>query len=59
MTPQEYKDWIYPITEQIYISYYDYLICPDTDHLIQEYKDRRALVHIDDEGKSTFIKLIV
>jgi hypothetical protein len=65
MTPKEFKELIRPVAEQVlqetwdknaFITYYDERICPDTDTLVQEYKDHSELVRIDDQGKAIIIK---
>jgi len=40
-----------------YITYYSEELCPDTDHMIHEYADRKELVKIMEDG-SQFIRLI-
>jgi|GEM_PF-1107575 len=65
MTQQEFKELIRPVAEQVlqetwekdaFITYYDEKICPDTDTLVQEYKDHSELVRIDGQGKAMIIK---
>lgn len=41
-----------------YFTYYDREICPDTDHMINEYQDRKELVRIDEKGNAHFIKTL-
>jgi len=65
MTPDEFKELIRPVAEQVlqetwdkdtFITYYDEKVCPDTDTLVQEYKDHSELVRINDQGKAVIIK---
>ncbi|MES2063444.1 MAG: hypothetical protein V4456_16065 [Bacteroidota bacterium] len=65
MTPTEFKDLIRPVADEVlqetweknaFITYYDQNICPDTDTMIQEYKDHKELVRIDEQGNAVVIK---
>ena len=65
MTPEEFKELIRPVADQVlqetwdknaFITYYDEKICPDTNTLVQEYKDHSELVRIHDQGKAIIIK---
>lgn len=41
-----------------YITYYDAAICPDTQHMIHEYRDRKELVGIDPSGAVCLVKTL-
>ncbi|MGY4540047.1 hypothetical protein ACVW0P_004489 [Mucilaginibacter sp. UYNi724] len=41
-----------------YFSYYDRLICPTSAHTIHEYRDRKELMSIDENGKEHFVKTL-
>jgi len=65
MTPEELKKHLRPIADKVlqetwdkncFITYWDEKVCPSLDILVHEYKDRKELARIDDEGNVTFIK---
>lgn len=41
-----------------YITYYDQQVCPDTTYVVREYKDRKELVQVDNEGTARFVKTL-
>lgn len=41
-----------------YISYYDQAVCPGTDFVIREYKDRKELVLLGDSGVAKLIRVL-
>lgn len=41
-----------------YLIYHDDDICPDDDHAIREYSDRKELVKLDQNGKASLIKIL-
>ena len=41
-----------------YLTYYDDTICPDTSYMVHEYRDRKELVQIDEQGKANFVKYL-
>ena len=34
-----------------YISYYDEAVCPDTSFVVREYRDRKELVQLNEQGE--------
>ncbi len=65
MTQTEFKELIRPVADEVlkdtweknaFITYYDENICPDTDTMIQEYKDHKELVRIDEQGNAVVIR---
>lgn len=41
-----------------YISYFDETLCPDTDHVIREYQDRKELIRLNETGSAELIKIL-
>jgi len=41
-----------------YLTYYDPLNCPSTAHAVHEYRDRKELMWIDNDGKEHFVKTL-
>lgn len=41
-----------------YLTYFDKDVCPDTDHMVHEYRDRKELVRIDSEGVAHLVKFL-
>jgi hypothetical protein len=41
-----------------YLTYFDKAVCPDTDYMVHEYRDRKELVRIDDKGTAHLIKIL-
>jgi len=41
-----------------YITYFDKSVCPDTNYMVHEYRDRKELVLIDDNGKAHLVKIL-
>lgn len=41
-----------------YITYYDEAVCPSTDYMVHEFRDRKQLVKLDKNGKAHLIKLL-
>lgn len=41
-----------------YITYHDPVLCPTDDHMIHEYRDRKELVKLDDNGKASLVKIV-
>lgn len=41
-----------------YITYFDKTICPDTSHMVHEYRERKELVWVDNEGVAHFLKTL-
>jgi hypothetical protein len=41
-----------------YITYFDATLCPDEKHMIHEYRDRKELVFIGQDGVSHFVKTL-
>lgn len=39
-----------------YITYFDETLCPDENHMIHEFRDKKELVLIDENGKAHFVK---
>jgi hypothetical protein len=67
MTLAELRQRIKPTAEKLiqeawdkntFISYYDEALCPGDDTLIHEYKDRKELVRVNDEGNTELIRIL-
>ncbi|HEY4198445.1 MAG TPA: hypothetical protein VGM63_23055 [Mucilaginibacter sp.] len=41
-----------------YITYYDPAVCPTNLHMVHEYRDRKELVRLDENGKALFLRNI-
>ena len=41
-----------------YLAYYDESVCPTDDYMVHEYRDRKELVRVDDNGKEHLIKTL-
>ncbi|MBS7565638.1 hypothetical protein KHS38_14600 [Mucilaginibacter sp. Bleaf8] len=67
LSDEELRERLRPTAEQVtqeiwakngYITYYDPAICPDTLHMIHEYRDRKELVRIDPSGTVHLVKIL-
>lgn len=41
-----------------YLTYFDKAVCPDTDYMVHEYRDRKELVRIDSKGTAHLVKIL-
>jgi hypothetical protein len=41
-----------------YITYFDKAVCPSTNYMVHEYRDRKELVRIDDKGTAHLVKIL-
>jgi hypothetical protein len=67
MSAEELRERLKPMAETIkkrawdrhsYISYYDEAVCPGTDFVIREYRDRKELVQLSDSGAEKLIRAL-
>jgi hypothetical protein len=67
LTTEELRERLRPTAEKAkedawaknsYLTYYDKTLCPDTTYAIHEYRDRKDLVKLDENGKAHFVKTI-
>jgi hypothetical protein len=63
MSAEELQELLKPMADAIkekawsnngYISYYDPQICPDTNFMIREYRDRKELAQLNESGVATY-----
>jgi len=41
-----------------YLTYYDPSVCPTNLYMVHEYRDRKELVKLDENGKAHFVKTL-
>lgn len=41
-----------------YLTYYDPAVCPNNQYMVHEYRDRKELVRLKDNGQAHFVKLL-
>lgn len=67
LSAQELADRLRPTADAVmrdtfdrncYLTYFDKAVCPDTDYMVHEYRDRKELVRIDDKGTAHLIKIL-
>ena len=67
LSDEELRERLRPAYEKIkqeafaknsYLTYYDPLICPTRAHAVHEYRDRKELMWMDDNGKEHFVKTL-
>lgn len=39
-----------------YLTYYDPSVCPTTVHMVHEYRDRKELVWLNENGEAHFVR---
>ena len=67
LSSEELSERLRPTAEKVldatwsagsYITYYDEQLCPDTNYMIHECKDRKELVKVLENGEGQLIKVI-
>lgn len=41
-----------------YISYYDAGVCPGIDYIVREYRDRKELIRLNEDGGAELIRIL-
>jgi hypothetical protein len=67
MSAEELYERIRPTAEKVtreawgnnsYVTYFDELLCPSTDYMVHEYRDRKELVLVKENGEIQFSKIL-
>jgi hypothetical protein len=67
MSAEELRERVAPVAERLkkeawaknsYVTYFDEKLCPSTEFMIHEFRDRRELVRIKPNGETQFIKTL-
>lgn len=67
MSAEELRERIGPTAEKVirdawdknsYITYFDENLCPSTDVMVHEYRDRKELVRVKENGETQLIKIL-